>query len=594
MNRVKAAMLAAVVIFTAGFAKAQSLEDGKKFFYYEKYRSARATFEKLVAANPANADAAYWLGLTMITGDEFKDLSAAKEVFRKALEANPNNALLIAGMGHIELHEGKKDDARNRFETAISLSQGKNVQVFNAIGLANADYDSKNGDAAYAIEKLKQATTVKGFKDPETYCLLGDAYRKFIDGGSAITAYQNALAINPNYARASYRIGKVYQTQGPSQEDIYMKYYNDAIAQDPNYIPVYYNLYQLYYSTNVVKSAEYLEKYLTLMGTDEPNACYYRSTIKYAQGLFAESITQAESCIASGGANPDPRLYGLIGYAKDKLNDSLGSKNAFETFFKLQKQEKIGSTDILTYIKNLLKFPGNEATAGQLVDRAAGMDTTEAGKISLYKAMATAYESQKKYAEAADWYKKILDTKKSPTKTDIFNTANSYSRGGNFQSAIDNWAVYINKYPTETYGYYMTGVTQGKIDTSMTLGLAAPSYQKVIELGEGQWATDSVKVKAHLLNAYKYFIQYAANVQKDKNIALDYVNKYLVKEPTDEEMISIQKQLTAAPAPKQPGQKPAGTKPATGTKPAGGMQPAASNTKPAATSTKSAATTKKK
>lgn len=593
MNRVKAAMLAAVIIFTAGFAKAQSLEDGKKFFYYEKYRSARATFEKLVAANPSNADAAYWLGLTMITGDEFKDLPAAKEVFRKALEANPNNALLIAGMGHIELHEGKKDDARNRFETAISLSQGKNVQVFNAIGVANADYDSKNGDAAYAIEKLKQATTVKGFKDPETYCLLGDAYRKFIDGGSAITAYQNALAINPNYARASYRIGKVYQTQGPSQEDIYMKYYNDAIAEDPNYIPVYQNLYQLYYTTNVGKSAEYLEKYLTLMGSDEPQACYYRATIKYAQGLFAESITQAESCIASGGANPDPRLYGLIGLAKDKLNDSAGVVSAYEKYFKLAKPEKIGSGDINVYLKNLLKFPGNEAIAGQLVDKGATMDTSEAGKISLYRTMTTTYEAQKKYADAADWYKKILTVKRNPTKTDIFNTANNYSRGGNYQAAIDNWAVYISKYPNETYGYYMTAVTQAKIDTSMTLGLAAPSYQKVIELGEAQWATDSVKVKAHLLNAYKYFIQYAANVQKDKNIALDYINKYLVKEPTDAEMLSIQKQLSAAPAPKQPIQKPA-AKPATGTKPAGGTQPAASNTKPVAAPVKSATTTKKK
>ncbi len=97
-----------------------------------------------------------------------------------------------------------------------------------------------------------------------------------------------------------------------------------------------------------------------------------------------------------------------------------------------------------------------------------------------------------------------------------------------------------------------------------------------------------------MLNAYKYFIQYAANVQKDKNIALDYVNKYLVKEPTDAEMISIQKQLTAAPAPKQPAQRPAAAKPPTGTKPAGGTQPAASNTKPVSAPGKSATTTKKK
>lgn len=593
MNRVKAVLLIAVVVMTAGFAKAQSLEEGKKFFYYEKYRSARATFEKLVAANPANAEAAYWLGITMITGDEYKDLPAAKEVFRKALEASPNNALLIAGMGHIELHEGKKEDARNRFETAISLSNGKSIPVFNAIGVANADYDSKNGDASYAIEKLKQATAVKGFKDPETYCLLGDAYRKFIDGGSAITAYQNALSINPSYARASYRIGKVYQTQGATQEDIYMKYYDDAIKADPNYIPVYQNLYQLYYTTNVGKSAEYLEKYLTLMGTDEPQACYYRATIKYAQGLFAESITQAESCIASAGAaNPDPRLFGLIGLAKDKLNDSAGVVSAYEKYFKLAKAEKIGSGDINIYLKNLLKFPGNEATAGQLADRGATMDTSETGKVSLYRTMVTTFESQKKYTDAADWYKKILTVKRNPTKTDIFNVANNYSRGGNYQASIDNWAVYISKYPNETYGYYLTGVTQNKIDTSMVLGLAVPSYQKVIDLGEAQWATDSVKVKAHLLNAYKFFIQYTYNVQKDKKAAAEYCNKYLLKEPNDAEVLGFKKFFETPSKPTAPAPPPRpGTKPGANTPPA---TPATGTTKPAAGGTKPAATPKKK
>jgi predicted Zn-dependent protease len=118
--------------------------------------------------------------------------------------------------------------------------------------------------------------------------------------------------------------------------------------------------------------------------------------------------------------------------------------------------------------------------------------------------------------DAANWYKKIMDTKKNPTKTDIYNYANNYSKGGNYQAAIEGWNVYTTKYPNETYGYYMTAITQAKVDTTMALALASPSYQKVIDLGEAQWATDSAKVKTHLLNAYKYFILYTANVQKIK------------------------------------------------------------------------------
>ena len=68
-----------------------------------------------------------------------------KHCINPNLATNPNSPLLIAGMGHIELIEGKKQDARNRFETAISLSQGKSIPVLNAVGFANANPDSKMG-----------------------------------------------------------------------------------------------------------------------------------------------------------------------------------------------------------------------------------------------------------------------------------------------------------------------------------------------------------------------------------------------------------------------------------------------------------------
>src|SRR5215203_1461391 len=111
-------------------------------------------------------------------------------------------------MGHIELLEGKTNDARQLFETALSLSKSKDVQVINAIGRANAN--AKAGDATYAIQKLTQATQVKGFNDPETYLILGDAYRKNIDGGGAVQAYNKAFGLNNKLAAAQYKTGKVY------------------------------------------------------------------------------------------------------------------------------------------------------------------------------------------------------------------------------------------------------------------------------------------------------------------------------------------------------------------------------------------------
>src|SRR6188474_3120940 len=98
---------------------AQNVDQGRRFFYYERYNSAKDQFQKVLAANPNNIDAVYWLGQTMI---EDKDSLAAKALYQKALGSNPNAPLILVGVGHIELLENKTSDARQRFETALSLT----------------------------------------------------------------------------------------------------------------------------------------------------------------------------------------------------------------------------------------------------------------------------------------------------------------------------------------------------------------------------------------------------------------------------------------------------------------------------------------
>ena len=314
MKNLKFTCILLTGLLVANFSKAQSIEEGKKFLYYEKFITAKNIFQQLLNANPANDEAAYWLGQTLIAPGEDKDIEGTKVLYQKGLAANPNSALLNAGMGHVEILEGKTQQARNHFETAISISGGKSIDVLDAVGFANADFDSKFGDAAYAIEKLTQATNIKKFKDAKVMTDLGDAYRKIQDGGTAQRSYEAALVIDPAYARAKFRIGRIYQSQGRNQEPLYLKYYDDAIALDPNYTPVYFYLYQYFYETDVVKSAMYLDKYLKAKGADEPNACFLNAQMKYAQGLFAAAITASESCIAAS-ATPYPNLYGVKAFS---------------------------------------------------------------------------------------------------------------------------------------------------------------------------------------------------------------------------------------------------------------------------------------
>src|SRR6202000_613334 len=105
-----------------------------------------------------------------------------------------------------------------------------------------------------------QATQIKNFNNSETYLLLGDAYRKQIDGGNAVQSYQKALGLDPKLAEAKYKIGKIYETQ--NNKEFFLQAFEDAINLDPLYTPAYFELFYYYATHDVNKAAVYLDKYI--------------------------------------------------------------------------------------------------------------------------------------------------------------------------------------------------------------------------------------------------------------------------------------------------------------------------------------------
>ena len=89
----------AAILF-AGTVFAQSIDDGKKFMYYERFKSAKGVFEKLIGANPNDEEAIYYLGQAEIG---LENIPAAKSLYQARLSAAPNSPLLLAGMGHVSV-----------------------------------------------------------------------------------------------------------------------------------------------------------------------------------------------------------------------------------------------------------------------------------------------------------------------------------------------------------------------------------------------------------------------------------------------------------------------------------------------------------
>ncbi len=70
------------------------------------------------------------------------------------------------------------------------------------------------------------------------------------------------------------------------------------------------------------------------------------------------------------GGKSDPNLYGLKGYAYDKMGDSLKAKESFDKFFAVVDPAKIGPNDYATYGQILLKIPGQEEAGVAYINKA--------------------------------------------------------------------------------------------------------------------------------------------------------------------------------------------------------------------------------
>jgi Flp pilus assembly protein TadD len=101
----------AVVLLMSTGLRAQTIAQGVNDLYAERTKTAKGVFEKLLAANPNNIEATYWLGQTHIA---MKDFAGARDVYSKALMASANAPLIIVGMGHVELNEKKTSEAMQR------------------------------------------------------------------------------------------------------------------------------------------------------------------------------------------------------------------------------------------------------------------------------------------------------------------------------------------------------------------------------------------------------------------------------------------------------------------------------------------------
>ncbi len=561
MKKTTLTILAALLMMTG--VMAQTIQEGMGHLYAKRYKSATDVFQKLIAVNPNNAEAIYWLGQAYFNMD---DNATARQLYEKAVTTTNSHPLILVGIGHADLLDNKANDARQRFEAAITASRGKRGDdpvIQTAIG--RGIVDSKTGDFNWAVQLLQSATE-KDPKNTETLLQLGNAHRKAgggQGGGEAFKAYNRALEVNPAFAVADVRLAKLFESQ--KNWEFVLKYLNEAITRDPKFTDAYYELFWYnFLRKNFTEASSLLKKYTDskLPETDIQDE-YLNGQLCYVSKDYDCAIAKANNVLSVSGAKAKPRVYKLLYYSYFDKGDYQNALTNAKLYFEKEKAEDIIPNDLTVYADILSKTGADSTTLFNAYMAAVNADTVLTSKIDRLKDIAKRFKDEKKRLTEAQVIEKLLTIKPKPSINDYFDLTVAYYFGQNYAKSRDAALIMRDdKFADQIYGYEWAFNNSQIIDTVRKDSIAVPDAIKLHDFS----FQDTVKYKKQYISASRFLGGYYINDAKDKEKSLIYFQKWHDSDTAN--AVKIQEyidQIRKMPA--------AGTKPAT-TPAKGGTTPA--------------------
>lgn len=557
MKKTRISILALALLFTAGLS-AQSLQEGKNHLFAKRYASAIATFEKMVAANPNSIEANYWLGQAYLDNEEIMSarIASAKQVYEKAMVSSNGAPLITVGMGHIDLLENRVNDARQKFETALTMTRtkkGENTDILNAVARANTD--AKAGDNEYVIAKLKDQIDVKNDKNPESCVLLGNALRKARPGeggGEAFRYYKKALEFNPNFALASLRLAQLFESQ--KNWELVYQYLTEAIQKDDKFSAAYYELFYYYFQRLDYAEAEnQLQKYITSkLPEKDVQDEYLYAMLCWARKDYTCATTKAQAVVDILGDKTKPKVYRLLADAHFQNSDFNAAKKFSDVFFSTKNLEDEILFDYQLRADILDKTGGTIDEIFNTYLMGAKLDTTLTLRVDFLKRGAEKFKGRKDSIGSerqGDLLLQVLNLKEPPSMRDYFDAGFAFYQAENYNRADSVFDIFTDKFPDEVYGPMMQYNIHRAMDSTMEKGMAVPWAEKYLAILE----KDTAKNKKNIIGVAGYLAQYFANIAKDKERALEYLRKMLAMDPGNE---AIQKNIEILEKSAAPGTRP--------------------------------------
>jgi tetratricopeptide (TPR) repeat protein len=519
----KSLLFILAILLMANGLKAQSTARARKLLYYDRYDTAARLLQSLIRTDPANTEAWWLLTRVYLQG---KNPQAIRDSLRLIPAAVAQQPFALCANGQVLLVQHKKDSAALYFNKALTITREKDPAILLAVAKGYQDADST--DAVYAAQLLSKAIRIAKH-DADLYLALGNTYRRLVNGEESYKAYQEALALDNRNVEALYRLGKIFLTQ--ENPEMYLKYFNDAVAADSMYAPAWYELYYYYYFRDVNKAMDCLQHYIAASDPCVHND-YLLTDLLYSSRKYREAINHARNLIDRQGKVSEPRLYKLIAYSDKELHDSVQALNYMKQYFKEQTDTGFVMKDYETMgeIYDQLGLP--DSAVGYYVT-AGVMEKDSTKRFVTDKKLADIYKKLKDYPDQALWLGRFYQGNDRATNLDLFNWGLASYMAHEYPVADSIFGLYETKYPDQEFGYYWRARTDAAIDTAATTGMAIPHYLKMIGI-DSRDSTNKTNHR-HLIESYGYIAAYKANTEKDYAGAIDYFERLLNLDPVNED-----------------------------------------------------------
>ncbi|WP_264566560.1 tetratricopeptide repeat protein [Flavobacterium sp. N3904] len=556
MNKVK--VLSFAFLAFVAISHAQDINQAKKAIDAEQFESAKTILKSIINAKPTNGTASFYLGNVYMLQN---NIDSAKIYYQKGLEGSEGAKLNNIGFGLIDLDNGNEAAAEEKFALATKDLRKKDIEEYLYIGRAYTFSTKPNYKKA--IEVLNKAKAINP-QDPQLNLALGNAYFGDKNQNDAYSAYRNAYTIDNTLIRAKMQLGVLLKGAKAYTEAI--KAFDEVIAINPNYGPVYRELAETYYLWGRNEPSKYriyvdkalvnYEKYLSLTDYSIHSRMRHADFLVLA-GEYKALEAEANKMVELDKVNPrilrylgfsayqngnyDVAIKSLVSFIENPSNKVIALDYQTLGFARIKKAvgEDGKAVDNDLFDKGVLDVK----KASEMDPNGLSINLSELGKklyeLKLYKQAASLYEIAVANKESKNY---VLDNFYLGNCLYFDNTRKDIVKPDPIalQRADQAYATVIEASPKTQDAYIYRARTNSLLENDeMTIKYYNDYVTIVTEKGPEELAKPAVIKK--IIESYNTSAASYANTDKAK--AIEYFNKTLVLDPANEYALSSLKAL---------------------------------------------------